>query len=479
VILITNRIFTYVFTVVFLLAVGFFAYLQNVYILLAPLGFLAILFFIQHPEYLFYFLLLSIPWSIEYNFTPSLGTDLPDEPLMLLTAFASVILIIFYRKRIIQFQQLHSLLFILLLQLVWIVFTAITSTGVLLSVKHLLAKCWYLLAFVAMPLFLFKDEKFLKRSALVLMISMSIFVFYALYAHKQYNYTFENINDALAPFFRNHVNYSALLVFIIPIQIAAIQLSHSKWQKLFFGCIFFVCLVALYLSYARGAWLALFTGTATYILIRQRLLFFSLFVFIFLGAGAVIWLAIKDHYLKFSNDFNKTIFHTNFNEHIAATYNLKDASTAERFHRWVAGARMAEEKWQTGFGPSTFYSQYKSYTQPAFKTWVSKNVEKSTVHNYFLLMMIEQGVVGLLLFLTLLAALFWYVQTIYYRTKERMWKIIIAAVGAILMMECTVNFLSDMIETDKAGSIFYLCVAVVIVADIKTRTQTNAAIFKN
>ncbi|MGN6399401.1 MAG: hypothetical protein ACTHMD_03040, partial [Flavisolibacter sp.] len=120
-----------------------------------------------------------------------------------------------------------------------------------------------------------------------------------------------------------------------------------------------------------------------------------------------------------------------------------------------------------------FYENYKSYAVPAFKTWVSKNEEHSTVHNYFLLLIIEQGFVGLLLFLLLLGSLFWYAQKIYHRTREQFWKTTIAAVSAILVMICTVNFLSDLIETDKVGSVFYLSVAVLIIADVSTRNTID------
>jgi O-antigen ligase len=240
-------------------------------------------------------------------------------------------------------------------------------------------------------------------------------------------------------------------------------------MKLLLTCILLVCCGALYFSYARGAWLAFVVAIAGYWLIRQRLLFLSFFVFFFLCVGAVLYLSSNDRYLKFSNDFKTTIMHESFSEHFAATYQLKDASTAERFYRWVAGVRMIEDSWKTGFGPSTFYSQYKSYTQPAFKTWVSKNEEQSTVHNYFLLLIIEQGAIGLVLFIALMAGLFWYAQKIYHRTEDRFWKICSATVAAILLMECAVNFLSDMIEADKAGTVFYLCVAALIIADIKTR----------
>jgi O-antigen ligase len=178
--------------------------------------------------------------------------------------------------------------------------------------------------------------------------------------------------------------------------------------------------------------------------------------------------------LAFAHDYKTTIFHTNFEEHLSATYEMKDVSTAERFHRWIAGVHMAGDSWQTGFGPTTFYQHYKSYTVPAFKTWVSKNEEQSTVHNYFLLLLVEQGAIGLLLFLSLLGAMFWQVQNIYHRTNNLFWKYTVAAIAAILVMQCIVNFLSDLVETDKAGSVFYLCVAVLIIADSATQTlNTN------
>jgi O-antigen ligase len=180
--------------------------------------------------------------------------------------------------------------------------------------------------------------------------------------------------------------------------------------------------------------------------------------------AAIFYISRNDKYLRFSNDKN-TIFHTNFREHLIATYRLKDMSNGERFYRWVAGIRMSGEHWTTGFGPSTFYDHYKEYTVPSFRTYVSKNEERSTVHNYFLLTLIEQGVLGLLLLIVSLALLFGYIQRVYQRTGDTFWKVTMAAVGAVMVMECTVNFLSDMIETDKIGSIFWICYAVVVIGD--------------
>lgn len=440
---------------------------QEPAVLAVPVVVIGSIALVQHPEWLFYLLMASVPWSVEYNFTPSLGTDLPDEPLMLLAAFTITALILFKRKQLTR-DTLHPLLLLLLLQFLWTVATVITSTYPLLSLKYLLAKSWYLLAFVALPLYLFRDKRLLKNAAMMVLLSMMAFMMVAIVRHAQNGWTFEKINDSLSPFYRNHVNYSAVLVFMVPLQLAVMRLTSGRIRQVI-TILFIITLGALYFSYARGAWLALITGLISYWLLRKKWLLPAFILVMVLSIGAVFWLKAGDRYLKYSHDYKSTIFHTNFSEHLVATYEFKDVSTAERFYRWIAGVRMIRDNWKTGVGPTTFYNNYKSYAIPAFKTWVSNNEEHSTVHNYFLLMIIEQGVPGLLLFLVLLGALFWYIQRLYHRTDNRFWKTTIATTGAVMVMICTVNFLSDLVETDKVGSFFYVCVAVIITADMATR----------
>jgi O-antigen ligase len=300
---------------------------------------------------------------------------------------------------------------------------------------------------------------------------MMVCMMVALIRHQQNHWTFEKVNDAVQPFFHNHVNYSALLVFMVPLQLAAIRLTTSRTWKSWLLILMTITIAALYFSYARGAWLSLVVAAFSYGLLKRRLLMPFFLLFIFLCCALVFWISRDGRYLKFSNDYQSTIFHKDFREHLIATYELKDVSTAERLYRWVAGIRMAADNRITGFGPTSFYRNYKSYTQPAFKTWVSRNEEQSTVHNYFLLVLVEQGWIGLLFLVGLLSMLFYRVQVIYHRTRDQFWRVTVMAASAILVMECVVNFLSDMIETDKAGSVFYLCIAVIVSADIATRKK--------
>ena len=429
----------------------------------------AALLLANYPSVLFLLLVGSIPWSIEYSVTPSLATDLPDEPLMLLVSFVVLVLLV-QRRQGGGLAVFSSLLFTaLLLQAGWWGISAALSTDKVISGKYLLAKSWYLLAFVGAPVLLLRQPRDFARLGAVLAVSMMVLTVVVLVRHASKGFTFEDINNSLLPFFRNHVSYSALLIFIVPVLLAFLSSARPARLKGLLIVALLVALVALYLSYARGAWLALVVGGVAYWLLKKRLLVWAYITALILVLAGVLWLKTDNRYLRFAHDYETTVFHSDFREHLVATYQLKDVSTAERFYRWIAGVRMVKDNWQTGFGPNTFYYHYQRYAVPAFKTWVSKNEDRSTVHNYFLLTLIEQGVIGLLLLLFLIGYMFYIIQRVYHTAQDPFWKTLSSAIAVILSMICTVNFLSDLIETDKVGSVFYMCLGMLILAELRFR----------
>jgi O-antigen ligase len=365
----------------------------------------------------------------------------------------------------------HPLVTLLLITLIWTVVTVLFSSYQIISLKFLLAKSWYLGAFVLAPLIVFREKNKIKTAIPAFATTMFVVVLITMARHYQYDFSFAGINAALKPFFRNHVNYSAMLVCMIPVFFALYKLSSSKKIRVAVVAIIVVLLVALFLSYARGAWLALIVGIIAYWLIKRKLLLAAYVSAILIVLASLFWIKAEDRYLQYAHDYRSTIFHQDFEEHWQATYQFKDMSTAERFYRWIAGVRMIKDNTLTGYGPNTFYNNYKPYTIPAFKTWVSDNKEHSTVHNYFLLITIEQGIPGLIFFLLLTGAMLYYAERLYHRVKDPFYKTIAITVGAILVMILTVNFLSDLIETDKVGSLFFLCLSMLIITDVNTKQE--------
>lgn len=446
------------------MAVLFAVNFYQPFLLLIPIILLVCISLIKYPHFSFLLLIGSIPWSAELTFGFNLSTDIPDEPLMWLISLSSALYLLRLQKK--EFSELfHPLVLIVLFQFLWTLISVLNSNNFVFSLKFLLAKGWYVLSFLIFPIILFKNIQWLKRAALLLMLSVFAATVVAVIRHASYQFEFASVNNALSPFFRNHVIYSSLLVFILPIQFAFLKLTDRIVARNLLIGILVITFIALFLSFSRGAWLAFIIGSFSWFLLKKKILAFAFATMVILTVVGFFLLINNDRFIKYSPDYKTTVFHENFGEHLTATYELKDLSTAERFYRWIAAIRMVREYWMTGSGPTTFYEEYKPYTIPLFRTWVSDNRERSTVHNYYLLVLVEQGIFGLLLLLLLLYSAFAYAEKLYHKVNDKFLKVVIASVSSILVMECVINFLSDLIETDKVGSIFYLCIAVLVIAD--------------
>ncbi len=414
-------------------------------------------FIIVETKNLFWILLVHIPLSTELKVTATLSLDFPIE-IILIVITAIVIAKIFHQPSIFN-DIIHSpLLMLVVLHLLWILISSFFSTAPLLSFKYFLAKIWYIIPFVMVTPLLLNYFSDWKKLALFLCIPMSILIIQVIIRFGFYGVEFAMIKKTMFPFFRNHVNYSSLLVCLIPVgwviwKFTTINTFNKKVSK----TLLIIALIGLLLSYSRGAWLAIIIGFLSIFIFKKNWMGKTIVGSIILIVIIISGLSYQKNYIAFAPNHDQTIFHENFGEHLTATINRKDISNAERFHRWVAGARMVTEKPIIGFGPNSFYQQYKPFTVSAFKTWVSNNPEHSTVHNYFLLIAIEQGIIGLILFLALFIYMILKAQYLYHQFQSEQYRTISLIIGIILVMTGVINCGSDMIETDKIGSIFWLC----------------------
>ncbi len=453
---------------------------DQVWLMWMPSALLLLTFFVHwslhNPHALFWVLLCSLPLSTEYNLTPSLGLDLPDELCMILLTAMALAYWLFAPRSFPACVWQHSLFAILVLHVLWIGITIFASTVPVLSIKFLLAKIWYIVPFVILPAVWIRSVKQTEWLAKALLYPMVIIVILVLLQHATTGFSFETVNKHLSPFFRNHVNYAAMLVCLLAIAWAMYQLTplHAWQKRRWIRAGLLLGLIALVFAYSRGAWIALVAGGITVVFMRKRWMVPAICFSLILILAAIAWLSTEQRYFRFAPDHDRTVFHTNFGEHMNATLALKDVSNAERFHRWVAGARMVAERPLVGFGPSSFYSQYQSYTVADFRTWVSNNPEHSTVHNYYLLTALEQGLPGLLIFLTLFIAVLCKLQYLYHALHNRFWQVTALVTAVVLVMIAVINGMSDMIETDKIGSLFWLSLGMVIVLDTKLKEEKNS-----
>jgi O-antigen ligase len=284
--------------------------------------------------------------------------------------------------------------------------------------------------------------------------------------HAGYGFSFVGIHKVLHPFQRNHVNYAAMLTLFSPYLYFTWRrqrrFSNTWWFLLGGGVLF---LLAIYLSYTRAAYVALLIVVGAYGVFRLRLirpLIAAACVVSLLGLG---YLVQKNRYLDYAPNYDRTVTHYEFDNLVEATYKMEDISTMERLYRWVAGLRMSPEEPWVGFGPGNFVNFYESYTVTSFRTYVSDNPERSGIHSYFLMTLVEQGIIGLLLFLTFGFYLLIAGERIYHQTKDPERKWLVMSVLLSLVAIDAFLIINDLLETDKVGPFYFMGAALLAVLD--------------
>ena len=395
-----------------------------------------------------------------------MAIDLPTELLLIFLSIVTVILCIKSLSKFKVHQIMNPVVLFLILHVFWIFFSSLFAQDALTSWKFLAAKLWYIIPFFLLPTMLLSVEKEdydrLFKFFLLGMISAGSFVFYH---HFQEGLSFNARTNIGSPIFRNHVNYACVLCIALPIVWYLYRQSRNwKWVYVLAGGIL---LTFLYFTYARVAYVAVFAGLLGYTIIRVKMLRLFGIGSVFILITGVFWLIGNNKYLDFAPDYEQAISHYKFDRLLTATYKGEDVSSMERIYRWVAGLHMAKEKPITGFGPGGFYQSYESYTVNSFKTYVSDNPDKSGIHNYYLMLMVEQGVVGLIIFILLIYSVLDRAQRVYHNLDKGRNRDLISMAIMIVFIICAINLINDMFEVIKVGSFFFLACHIVTKEDSK------------
>lgn len=413
---------------------------------------------------LFWLMLIMIPLGTEIMLPGGIGTDLPTEPL----AVGLTGLLFLHAARNWPAYDgrlfLHPIALLLYLHVAWILVATFFSTTPVFSLKFFLSKLWYLGAFFFLPLLLLDTPRRVRIFAHCVFWPLLFVAVQTLLRHAAYGFSFADQFRTMHPFMRNHVAYAGCLATFAP-WVAYLMWNRWRAGKSLLGywlLIVPVWLLAVYFSFTRAAYVALVMAGGAYFLVRWRLLRPALIVGLLAGVAAAGFLIRDNNYLDYAPNFETTVSHREFDGLIEATYKLEDVSTMERFYRWVAGGNMVPYRPLTGFGPGSFVDNYKAYTTDNFRTYVSENPERSGIHNYYLMTLVEQGYPGLIVLLLFLIGTPWIGQRLYHRQQDPGARAaLMAALLSLLIVEafCIIN---DMLETDKVGSLFFINVAILI-----------------
>lgn len=447
-----------------------------------PLGIpaLAVLIYLTIVDIksIFFILLASIPISTEFELANGFSTDLPTEPLIVGLMLVYILYILKngwtknQAQQTIQFMR-HPITLLLLLHVGWIFITMLNSESIFFSIKYFIAKIWYVATFYFLASLMLRSNQDFKQFFRYIFIPLSIAVVVTLYRHAAYSFSFEDVNKVMYPMFRNHVSYGCMMAVFFPFVIQSLTLQKRfslKWWVLVLSVIIF--LVATQYSYTRAAYGALLGAIGYYFIIKWRLTKIVVGLSIIASIGFITFIVNDNKYLDYAPKYEKTITHTHFDNLLEATAKGEDISTMERVYRWVAGFRMIADKPYMGFGPNNFFNFYKSYTVTDFKTYVSDNPEGSTVHCYYLLVAIEQGIPGALIFLFLVFFVLIKGEQVYHRAAGFRKSVTMTTLLSFVILLILI-LINDLIETDKFGSFFFISLAVITNFDLELKDSDN------
>jgi len=436
---------------------------DRTWLMFLPILVVAGFLLIYNYKLLYWLLIASIPFSITKDFNQRLSTDFPTEFICIgLTAIFWAKFFI-HKPQNLKFLWNHKLFWGISILWLWSLITSITAVNHLIAIKYILAKIWYITSFLIFTFWAIRTKDDIKALFWTLYIPIMMTAVYSFINTAIGGFNFENTNKFSLPFYDNHVIYATTMTLLLPLVFIA-RSWYGKGTVVYFILQLSIpfLLIAIYFSYTRACYLALIVGLTMFIVLKFRKLIvtYSLAVMAVIG---VLFFFSKDYfYLRLAPDYNTTVMHNEFKDHLISTFYGKDASSMERLNMWVSVFRMYQESPWVGYGPNNFPSTYKPYMVMYFKTWVSDNPLNLSCHNYFWLLLAEQGVVGVLLFVLFIGFILYYLQKIYHSTQDKSLKSFTGGILVCIGIFIVILFFNDLVETSKNGSIFFILIALLI-----------------
>ena len=426
---------------------------------------------IMYPKYLFFLTVALLPVSRTVEFGAGLSLSFPTEPLLIFLSFVLIVELV-YSQKMRRDLLAKPIIFVILLYLLWIGLTSLTSQNPLLSIKYLLAKLWFVLPALLGSIVFLKSWTDIKRLVWIFHGILSFTILWTLARHSLSGFAFDQVNFTMTPFYPNHVDYAVVITMFLPFNLWLYIVAKSTNVKRYLLLSNAIFVVAIYLSYTRACYVAVFLEFLVFFCLKYRVMRFAIPLALITTLSLIGFLLHENEYLSYTPS-TSTVMHDEFGDHMSSTFEGKDVSSMERIYRWVAGAHMIADRPVLGFGPNGFVPNYREYTVFIFETWVSDNPEQSTVHNYYMLQAIELGIPGMLLFILILILFFLDIEGKYARENIEAKGVFYLVLGVSMSSIVITNLFGDLIETDKIGFFFFLLMGMSLVVPALGKSSTS------
>jgi putative inorganic carbon (HCO3(-)) transporter len=416
-------------------------------------------------------LLLSfiVPLAIEFDdIGMGLGISLPDEPIVMVVMFLSVLRFIVdgaYDVKVFR----HPVSIWILVNIGWYIVTIFTSELPFVSFKFVLSRFWFIVVYYFLGVMLFRKLSNIPKYLWLYIASLSIVVAYTLYMHSLSGFTQESSYYISMPFYRAHGIYSAAISFFIPLFFAYLFYSRKLKLNIFVTLLVFFLLVmfftGVFYSYTRAAWLSIAVALGMILPLALKLKLKT--QLIILVCGVMFFLAFQDQ-VFYALSKNKQDSGEGFGKHLQSASNIRtDASNIERINRWISAVNMWKERPIMGFGPGTYVFCYAPYQEARYRTLISTNFgNQGNSHSEFLNPLSETGLIGMGSLIMIILSGLNTAFNVFYKTKSAKVKVVLIGVTLGLIGYFTHGFLNHYSETTKIAPLVWGSFAIIVAIDL-------------
>lgn len=446
----------------------YFLYNEMYWFMLIPFALAVVAIAVFRLDWLWYIIVFATPLSVTFDkLSGGLGLTLPTDPLlfgaMLLLGFRAFIDIKIDRSIL-----LHPISVVIGIQLVWIALTSLTSELPVVSVKFFIAKLWFIIPSYLLGILVLQKKNGAHKFIWASLLSLSIVIIYTIIRHQARGFGDAPAHWVMQPFYFDHTGYGAIIAMFFPFPIMY-MLSQTDLTNKMTSFLFFIIISAgLLLSYTRAAWVSIVLGFGMMALILLRIRWYYVAATALIIVGTLFAFRVE---IQHKLEKNRQDSSSDFAEHVESITNVAtDASNLERLNRWDAAWSMFKESPVFGKGPGTYSFLYAPYQKPENLTVISTNFgDAGNAHSEYLGPLCEQGILGLLLWLTLILVFYFISIKAYYRLTRINDQLLMLACIFGLTTYLAHGFLNNFLDTDKAAVPFYAMLALVVVLDLKSK----------
>ncbi|MBR1774624.1 MAG: O-antigen ligase family protein [Bacteroidales bacterium] len=387
----------------------------------------------------------------------------PTEPILIIVMLLFIWECFFnrnYDKKAI-YNPITLMIFI---NLAWILVASLFSWDIIVSIKFLISRLWFVIPCYFMMVPIFKDVKTIRWFVALYGLALSVVIIICSIKFAYYNFAFEEMNQIPQPFYNDHTAYGAAIGLFFPISLFYLfgskEICPNKKYRWLFAFISICLLVGLVLSYARATWLSVLAALGVLVLVLLKIKMKTLLT---IGAFVLIIFALFSTTIIQTLETNSQDSSGNLSEHITSMSNIStDASNIERINRWSCALRMFKDRPITGWGPGTYQFIYGSYQLYYQRTPISTNEGTlGNAHSEYIGPLCEQGFLGCLIVIVMFATTVYIGIKTFRTAKDRNLGRLSLIITLCLITYYTHGFMNNFLDTDKLSVPVWAMIAMV------------------